>query len=165
MSLIPSFFGNNRRNNTFDPFAMDLWDPFEGFPFGGNLSQSLTSGSTAARDTAAFVNNARIDWKETPEAHVLKADLPGLKKEEVKVEVEDGKVLQISGERNREQEEKNDKWHRIERSSGMFMRRFRLPENVKMEEIKANMEDGVLTVTVPKVEEKKPQIKSIDISG
>uniref|UniRef100_A0A803M3L7 SHSP domain-containing protein n=1 Tax=Chenopodium quinoa TaxID=63459 RepID=A0A803M3L7_CHEQI len=138
MSLIPSFFGN-RRNNTFDPFAMDLWDPFEGFPLGGNFNQSLSSGSTSARDTAAFVN-ARIDWKETPEAH-------------------------ISGERNREQEEKNDTWHRVERSSGKFLRRFRLPENAKIEEIKANMENGVLTVTVPKVEEKKPQLKSIDISG
>ncbi|XP_021769112.1 class I heat shock protein-like [Chenopodium quinoa] len=143
---------------------MDQWDPFEGFPFAGNLNQSLSSGSTSARDTASFVN-ARIDWKETPEAHVLKADLPGVKKEEVKVEVEDGKVIQISGERNREKEEKNDTWHRVERSSGKFLRRFRLPENAKMEEIKANMENGVLIVTVPKVEEKKPQLKSIDISG
>ncbi|KMT18439.1 hypothetical protein BVRB_2g025840 [Beta vulgaris subsp. vulgaris] len=157
MSLIPTFF-ENRRSNIFDPFSLDLWDPFHGFPF-NNTSQSLSSD----RNTAAFVN-ARIDWKETPEAHIFMADLPGLKKEEVKVEVEDGKVLQVSGERNREQEEKNDKWHRVERSSGKFLRRFRLPDNAKMEEIKANMENGVLTVTVPKIEEKKPQVKSIDIS-
>ncbi|KAK9683424.1 hypothetical protein RND81_10G140100 [Saponaria officinalis] len=159
MSLIPSIFGN-RRSNVFDPFSMDIWDPFQGFPF--NNSQSLSS--TSARDTSAFVN-ARIDWRETPEAHVFKADLPGVKKEEVKVEVEDGRVLQISGERSREKEEKNDTWHRVERSSGSFMRRFRLPENAKLEEVKAKMEDGVLTVTVPKVELKKPEVKSIDISG
>nr|GEZ81976.1 18.1 kDa class I heat shock protein [Tanacetum cinerariifolium] len=102
---------------------------------------------------------------ETPEAHVFKADLPGLKKEEIKVEVEDGCVLQISGERSKESEEQNDKWHRVERSSGKFMRRFRLPENAKMEEVKATMENGVLTVMVPKMEEKKPEVKSIDISG
>lgn len=109
--------------------------------------------------------NTRIDWKETPEAHIFEADLPGLKKDDVKVEVEEGRVLQISGERSREEEEKNDKWHRIERSSGKFQRRFRLPENAKMDRVKASMENGVLTVTVPKEEEKKPEVKAIEISG
>lgn len=57
------------------------------------------------------------NWKETPEAHIFIADLRGLKKEEVKVEIieEKGRVLQISGERSKEHEEKNDKWHRVER--------------------------------------------------
>ncbi|KAG8390084.1 hypothetical protein BUALT_Bualt01G0047200 [Buddleja alternifolia] len=154
MSLIPSIFGN-RRSNIFDPFSLDVWDPFEGFPF---------SGAVANRETSSFAG-ARIDWKETPEAHVFKADLPGLKKEEVKVEVEDGSVLQISGERSSEKEEKNDTWHRVERSSGKFLRRFRLPENAKLDQVKAAMENGVLTVTVPKVEVKKPDVKAIDISG
>ncbi|KAL2541670.1 17.6 kDa class I heat shock protein 3 [Abeliophyllum distichum] len=97
--------------------------------------------------------------------HVFKADLPGLKKEEVKVEVEEGNILQISGERNRDKEEKDDTWHRIERSSGKFLRRFRLPENAKMDQIKASMENGVLIVTVPKEEVKKPDVKAIEISG
>jgi HSP20 family protein len=83
----------------------------------------------------------------------------------VKVEVEDGNILQISGERNKEEEEKTDTWHRVERSSGKFMRRFRLPENAKTEQIRATMENGVLTVTVPKEEVKKPEVKSIQISG
>lgn len=96
---------------------------------------------------------------------MFKADLPGLKKEEVKVEVEDGRILQISGERSKEQEEKTDTWHRVERSSGKFLRRFRLPENAKMEQVKATMENGVLTVVVPKEEEKRPEVKAIDISG
>ncbi|CAL5402111.1 unnamed protein product [Camellia sinensis] len=82
---------------------------------------------------------------------MFKADLPGLK-EEVTVEIEeDDRVLQISGERNFE-EEKNDTWHRVEHSSGGFTRRFRLPENAKMDEVMASTENGVLTVTVPKVE-------------
>lgn len=96
---------------------------------------------------------------------MFKADVPGLKREEVKVEVEEGRILQISGEKSKEKEEKNDKWHRVERSSGKFLRRFRLPENAKMDQIKASMENGVLTVTVPKEDEKKPEVKSIDISG
>ncbi|KAL1569014.1 18.2 kDa class i heat shock protein [Salvia divinorum] len=62
MSPIPSFFGN-RRSNVFDPFSLDVWDPFP-------LSNSLA--------------NTRIDWKETPEAHLFKVDVLGLKKEEVK---------------------------------------------------------------------------------
>ena len=150
MSLIPSFFGN-RRSNVFDPFSVDLWGPLKDF---GAFSQ----------ENSAFVNT-RVDWKETPEAHVFKADLPGLKKEEVKVEIEDDRVLQISGERNVEKEEKNDTWHRVERSSGKFSRRFRLPENVRMDQVKASMENGVLTVSVPKVEVKKPDVKTIQISG
>ncbi|XVE59245.1 hypothetical protein DITRI_Ditri05aG0030500 [Diplodiscus trichospermus] len=159
MSLIPSLLGD-RRTDVFDPFSLDVWDPFDGL-----VSSALANNvPSSARETTAFAN-ARIDWKETPEGHVFKADLPGLKKEEVKVEVEEGRVLQISGERSREQEDKNDKWHRIERSSGKFLRRFRLPENAKMDQIKASMENGVLTVTVPKVEEKRPEVKAIEISG
>ncbi|CAI8617994.1 unnamed protein product [Vicia faba] len=155
MSLIPSFFnGGRRRSNVLDPFSLDVWDPFKDFP----LSNSFPDNNSA------FVST-RVDWKETPEAHVFKADLPGMKKEEVKVEIEDDSVLQISGERNIEKEDTNDEWHRVERSSGKFMRRFRLPENAKMDQVKANMENGVLTVTIPKQEVKKPEVKTIDISG
>ncbi|XP_028798376.1 17.3 kDa class I heat shock protein-like [Neltuma alba] len=156
MSLIPSFFGG-RRSSVFDPSSLDVWDPFKDFRFPSSLS-------TSSGDNSAFVST-RVDWRETPEAHVFKADLPGLKKDEVKVEVEDDRVLQISGERNVEKEDKNDTWHRVERSSGRFMRRFRLPENVKMDQVKASMENGVLTVTVPKAEVKKPDVKAIQISG
>ena len=80
------------------------------------------------------------------------------------MEIEEGRVLEISGERSKEKEEKNDKWHRLERSSGKFLRRFRLPENAKLDQVKANMENGVLTVTVPKEAVKKPDVKAIEIS-
>nr|AIN76716.1 18.2 class I small shock hsp [Pinellia ternata] len=159
MSIVPSFFG--RRSNVFDPFSLEVWDPF--FDTFGRQVSSETRPQVSS-ETAAFANTS-IDWKETPEAHVFKADLPGLKKEEVKVEVEEGRVLQISGERAREKEEKTDRWHRVERSSGGFLRRFRLPENAKMDQVKATMENGVLTVMVPKEEVKKPEVKSIEISG
>nr|GME13548.1 17.3 kDa class I heat shock protein-like [Ipomoea batatas] len=136
MSIIPSFFG--RRSNVFDPFSLDVWDPFDGFPIGNFRPLSEQFRST---ETSSFAQ-ASIDWKETPNAH-------------------------ISGERRREMEEKGDTWHRVERSSGKFVRRFRLPENAKVDQVKASMDDGVLTVTVPKEEEKKKQrdVKSIDISG
>lgn len=158
MSLIPSnWFGGRRRSSSiFDPFSLDVWDPFFDFP-------TAATRSSLSNETAAFAN-ARIDWRETPEAHVFKADLPGVKKEEVKVEVEDGNVLRISGQRGREKEEKTDTWHRVERSSGEFLRRFRLPENAKVEEVKASLENGVLTVSVPKAEVQKPDVKSITVS-
>ncbi|ONK81589.1 uncharacterized protein A4U43_C01F30860 [Asparagus officinalis] len=163
MALIPRFFG--QRSDVFDPFPLDVWDPFQGWPLDSFRSLADWSGaSSALGETSAFANT-RIDWRETPEAHVFKADLPGIRKEEVKVEVEEGRVLQISGERSKEQEEKNDTWHRVERSSGKFLRRFRLPENAKMDQVKATMENGVLTVTVPKEEVKKPEVKAIEISG
>lgn len=144
MSLIPSFFGNRR---AYDPFSSDLWAPF-----------------TSNNEISAFTNG-QVDWKETPEAHVFKADLPGLKKEEVKVEVEEGRVLQISGERSVEKEDKNDTWHRVERGHGKFLRRFWLPENAKVDAVKAQLENGVLTVTVPKSEVKKPDVKPVQITG
>ncbi|KAF8010792.1 hypothetical protein BT93_J1440 [Corymbia citriodora subsp. variegata] len=145
MSLIPSKF-SGRRSDAFDPFSLDLWIPSR-----TSLSLPLPSPSLLS-----------IDWRETPKAHVFMADLPGLKKEEVKVKIEDDRVLQISGERKVEKEDKNDKWHRMERSSGKW--RLRLPENAKVDQVKASMEDGVLTVTVPKAEEKKPKVNAIDIS-
>jgi HSP20 family protein len=158
MSLIPSFFGG-RRTNIFDPFSLDMWDPFDGV-----FTSPLANVPASARKMSAFANT-RIDWKQTPEAHIFKADLPRLKKEEVKVEVEEGRILQISGEKSKEQEDKNDKWHRIERSTGKFLHRFMLPENAKLDQVKASMENGVLTVIVPKEEEIKSEAKNIEISG
>ncbi|KAH9701519.1 17.6 kDa class I heat shock protein 2 [Citrus sinensis] len=139
MSMIPSFFGN-RRSSVFDPFSLDVWD--------------FSSSSQFPQETSAFVNT-RVDWKETPEAHVFKADLPGVKKEEVK----------ISGQRKIEKEDKNDTWYRVERSSGAFSRRFRLPENVEVDQIKASIDCGVLTLIIPKAEAKKSNVRAIQISG
>ncbi|XP_031485878.1 16.9 kDa class I heat shock protein 2-like [Nymphaea colorata] len=156
MALISSIF--SRRSN---PFSMEIWDPFDGI-----FHSSVSSPSLRAfvSDASAFANT-QIDWKETPEAHVFKADLPGLEKNEVTVELEEGNVLKISGNRSRESDEKSGKWHRVERSSGKFLRRFKLPENAMVDQVKAAMEDGVLTVTVPKAPEPKPEIKSIEIAG
>ncbi|KAJ7284287.1 hypothetical protein O6H91_Y340100 [Diphasiastrum complanatum] len=153
---LSTFFG--RDQSVVDPFDK-LFEPFERLAVWDN-----PPSRRFAQDVSAIAST-RVDWVETPEAHVFKADLPGLKKEEIKVQIEDGRTLQISGERKKEEVEKTDKWHRVERSRGSFLRRLRLPENAKVDEVKAKVEDGVLTVTVPKVEIPKPEVKAIDISS
>lgn len=93
MSIIPSIFCGGR-SNVFDPLSLDKWDPFEDCPF---LKKLVNIPNAAGESAPAASATARIDWKDTPEGHIFKADLQGLKKEEVKVEVQEGMVLQISG--------------------------------------------------------------------
>jgi len=100
------------------------------------------------------------DIYEDKEKYTLKLDLPGIKKEDVKISFVDGK-LSISGERSQESEHKDSKCHRIERSFGKYYRSFNLPEHVQSEKINAEFKDGQLTISVPKVEETKP--KEIEI--
>lgn len=102
----------------------------------------------------------RVDISETDTEFVIKADIPDVKKEDVKVSVDNG-VLSIQGEKSQEKEEKGKKFHRIERSYGSFSRSFTLPDNVDATQVKASFKDGVLHLQVPKTAESKP--KAIDV--
>ncbi len=97
-----------------------------------------------------------VDISETEGEYLLKAELPEVKKEDVKITVEDG-VLTIQGERRRETEEKAKKFHRIERSYGRFVRTFTLPDSVDEAGVKAVYTDGVLNLRLPKSEKAKPK--------
>jgi HSP20 family protein len=101
-----------------------------------------------------------VDISEDDKEWLVKADLPEVKKEDVKVTVEDG-VLIITGERKLEKEEKDKKYHRIERSYGTFLRSFTLPDGADGSKVNADFKDGVLKVHLPKSEEAKP--KSVEV--
>ena len=105
-----------------------------------------------------------MDQVEAEDHFVLKADLPGMAEEDVKIEVQDG-TLSISGERKAEHEQREQGWYRIERSFGSFSRSLTLPEGVRADAITAEFRDGVLELHIPKPEERKPQRIEISPSG
>jgi HSP20 family protein len=103
-----------------------------------------------------------VDISETETEYLVKADLPGVTKEEVKVTVENG-LLSLSGERKSEKEEKGKKVHRIERTYGSFLRTFTLPEGTDAAKIAAEFKEGVLTVRLPKTETAKPKTVEVKV--
>ncbi|XP_052172355.1 18.1 kDa class I heat shock protein-like [Diospyros lotus] len=155
MSIIPPF--GPRRTS---PFPFNFRDPFKYSPF-QNTFFGAGHGALFPGGEGSELTRPHIDWEETPEAHVFKVDLPGLRKEEVRVQVEGDRVLKISGERALEMVDWDDRWHRVERRSGQFLRRFRLPEDARVDQVKATMHDGVLVVTIPKGEVKKSRVKTV----
>jgi HSP20 family protein len=103
-----------------------------------------------------------MDLVETEDHLVLRADLPGVDRDDVEIEVKDG-VLTVSGERRAEHEEKREGFHRVERSFGRFSRSLELPQGVAADSVRASFERGVLEVRMPKPEERKPT--RIEIEG
>ena len=130
MTTDPFYLLQNRLNRLFEPFAEET------FP--------LTTWVPAC------------DIYETAKEIVVKAELPGLKKEEVLVSIENN-VLMIRGERKFEEEVKRENLHRVERTYGEFLRSFTLPTFIDANKILAEFKDGLLVVTLPKREEAKPK--------
>lgn len=100
--------------------------------------------------------NPVVDIYDTQDTTVIKADLPGMKKEDITISIE-GDVLTLTGERSHDDEVKKENYYRRERAYGMFKREFTLPSTVDHEKITADFKDGVLKIEVPKPEEKKPK--------
>jgi HSP20 family protein len=99
-----------------------------------------------------------FDIAETENEYTITGEIPGIEAKDLDVTLADG-TLTIQGEKKREQEEKGEHFHRIEREYGSFYRGFRVPENVKTEELKAHYKDGVLKITLPKTEIKTKKIE------
>jgi HSP20 family protein len=104
-----------------------------------------------------------VDITEDDKEYVVKAEIPEMKKEDIKINVHDD-VLTISGERKYEKEEKGKKYHRVERAYGSFMRSFTLPEDADGTKVSAEYKEGVLKVHLPKSEKAKPKAIEVKIA-
>lgn len=144
------------------------WDPFVELE---DVSKQLNRifGRFPARTEPVRELLATADWApsvditETDTAYLIKGEIPGVNKEDVKVNIENG-LLTMSGERRQEKEEKGKKLHRIERSYGSFMRSFRLPDNIDEAAVKAEFKDGMLNVTLPKTTQPRNRAISVNVS-
>ena len=156
---------SNRKETSLvprDPFAMfrqmtsdvdRMFDDLSWPSFRRSFRALAGKGATWAPEIDVFEKDNRL---------FTKIDLPGMKKEDVKVEVADGH-LAISGERKSEAETKKDNFYRCEREYGSFYRAVPLPDGVKLEDVKATFADGVLEVSVPLPAKAEPKVRTVEI--
>jgi HSP20 family protein len=139
------------------------WEPFAGFGnlssvfndlFDGNLDRSWAQPSISKWHPA-------VDVLEGKDSYVIRAELPGMKTEDIKVEIKDG-TLVLSGERKSEKPAEGVEYRHVERVAAKFWRSFSLPETAKRDGIEAAYKDGILEIRMPKVEKAKP--RQIEIS-
>lgn len=145
--------------------AIVRWDPWTTLP---SLQDRINRIFEEAfpRGTAKDSEFATTDWRPAVDTYeegnniVIKAELPGVKKEDITIDVKDN-VLTLKGERSAESEVKEENYYRREQSYGKFFRAFTLPDAVDPSRIEANCKDGVLKISIPKAE--KAKTKKIDI--
>ena len=118
----------------------------------------------SGKETLAMADWAPcVDISETDAAYLVNAEIPGVKKEDVRVTIEDG-MLTLQGERKMEKESKSNKFHRVERCYGSFMRSFLVPDDADEGKIKAEFKDGMLNITLAKSEKAKPRQVNVSVS-
>jgi len=149
--------------------GLRLFDPWKDF---GSLQERInkmfddtirtlypTDGEELEKGTWA----PAVDIYETNDSFVVSADLPGLNKDEIQIDLKDN-TLTLKGEKKFEEKVSKDNYIRVERAYGSFVRSFTLPQNVDPEKIKAKYKEGVLKVTIPKKEEAKPKQIKVELS-
>ena len=134
---------------SFDDLFADLWDGFGVGPVWRDAPPGFSP---------------QIDVRESDEEIVLTAELPGLEEKDFEVSLEED-VLTLKGEKRTEHEEECGGFRHLETRSGSFQRRLRLPAGVDSDAVKASFQNGVLTVTVPKPEEARPQVRRIPVTN
>lgn len=151
----------------WDPFReTHVWDPFKELEDMQRRLSTMFGRAPVRKDGDKQEAMTVAEWaplvdiSEDEKEYLIKAELPEIKKEEVKVTVQDD-VLTIAGERKYEKEEKGKKFHRIERAYGSFERSFTLPEDADAAKVVADFKDGILKIHLPKSEKAKP--KSVEV--
>jgi HSP20 family protein len=151
----------------WDPFPSTLtrWDPVKELEeLSERMSRQITRPAGAAEEALAAADWAPIvDIQETDQEYLVKAELPEVKKDAVKVSIKDG-VLTLEGERHQEKEEKSKKFHRVERSYGKFVRCFTMPEDADEKKVQADFKEGVLNVHIGKSEAVKPKTIEVKVA-
>jgi len=140
------------------------WDPWQEIvdKF-DRYTRAMTQPQAGSQEVMATGDWApRVDIAETDEAFVIKAEIPEVNKDDVKVTVDNG-VLTIRGERKQEKGEEGKKFHRVERHYGSFARSFTLPDNVDETKVTASFKDGMLKLQIPKAEEAKPEVIEVKV--
>jgi len=135
------------------------WEPIAGLGNFPSMFKDLWD-ETPLRNGSRW--HPAVDVLESKDAYVIRAELAGMKREDIKVEVKDG-MLVLSGERKAEKPAEGVEYRHVERVSAKFWRSFSLPETVKQDGIEAGYKDGVLEIRVPKVEKAKPRQIEIDV--
>lgn len=143
------------------------WDPFRNVAalqdrINRIFDESFSRTADLEDDISMSAWKPSVDIYETDEAIILKAELPGIKKEDVSVEIKDN-VLTLKGERIEDKEVKEESYFRKERCFGTFSRAFNLQHRVQPDKIKARFKDGILEVEIPKPEEEKPKQITVNI--
>ena len=149
--------------------ALTSWDPFKEMEETQNRlarffrlrPARFPNGDKEAMTATEWAPS--VDIVEYDKEWLVKADLPEVKREDVQVTVDNG-VLTIAGERKLEKEEKDKKYHRIERSYGNFLRSFTLPDAADGSKVNAEFKDGVLIVHLPKTEKARPKAVEVKVS-
>ncbi|MBI4572969.1 MAG: Hsp20/alpha crystallin family protein [candidate division NC10 bacterium] len=146
--------------------AVVKWDPFRDLlsiqDRMNRLFEQTLSRSRAEEGIAASTWTPAVDIYETPETIVLKAELPGLRREDIEIEVRDN-TLTLRGERRFAKDVQEENYLRIERAYGAFQRGFTLPTTISQEKIRAVFRDGVLELRLPKAGETKPRKITIEV--
>jgi HSP20 family protein len=142
--------------------AMTRWDPFRELDDLQNRLSTLFGRAPVRKDGPKDEALTVAEWAplvdivEDDHQYLIKAELPEVKKEDVRLTVQDG-VLSLSGDRKFVKEEKGKKYHRVERAYGSFVRTFTLPEDANEQKVSADFKDGLLQIHLPKSEKARPQ--------